>query len=83
MKTPSTIFSVPTTQVVLNVHPGNPQVSVNLNNNTSPPSWITFNQNLSLNASTVQPVTLLNYAVGSMAGTVCGMGASFQIGASP
>jgi hypothetical protein len=53
-------------------------VTVNLRNNSAPPAWLNFNQTMTLDASTAQPITLLNYAIGSMAGTVAGMGASFN-----
>jgi hypothetical protein len=75
---PVATINLPNFAVTMNVHPGNPFVTVRLNNNTSPPSWLTFNQSLALDATTAQPVTLMNYAVGGMAGTVCGMGASFN-----
>ena len=63
---------------VLNVHQGAPIVNVDLKNNTSPPAWVTYHQPVNVDASLTSPVTLPNYAVGSAAGTIAGMGAGFD-----
>jgi hypothetical protein len=63
---------------VLNVHQGAPIVNVDLKNNTSPPAWVTYHQPINVDASLTSAVTLPNYAVGSAAGTISGMGAGFD-----
>jgi hypothetical protein len=59
---------------------GAPNVSVNLANNVNPPGYVVFNSAMNIDSSVTSPVTLTNYAVGSCAGTIAGMGASFNYG---
>ncbi len=75
---PATIFSSPVSSVPLNVHPGVPQVTLKLTGNTSPPSFINFDQQVNIDAGVTTPLTLVNFAVGTAAGTIAGAGASFD-----
>jgi hypothetical protein len=70
---PVTIFNSPG-PATLWVNQGAPIISVTLPHNTSPPAWTTFNQSVAVDATLNHPLTLLNFAVGSAAGTVQGLG---------
>lgn len=75
---PSTILSSGVT-AILNVHQGAPNVTLGLSGNPgTAPGYSPFNGAVTVDASVTAPITLLSYAVGSMAGTVAGMGASFN-----
>jgi hypothetical protein len=74
---PAVTLTSPVTVGIMNVAKGAPNVSVNLANN-NPPYYLPFNQSLVVDNSVTAPLTLLNFAVGQAAGTICGMGASFD-----
>ena len=75
---PAVTLTSPSTSVTLNVQMGAPFVTVNLKNNASTIGFTTFSQAINVDASVTMPVTLDNFEVGSCAGTVAGMGASFD-----
>ena len=75
---PQITLSSPVSMAALNVRqPNVDNVSVSIANN-NPPAYQTYNQGIQIDSSVTAPITLYNYPVGSMAGTVAGMGASFD-----
>jgi hypothetical protein len=80
VSSPTTIFAAGSgaTTAILNCKfPRVDNVSDAVSNN-SPVAYQVFNQGMQVDAILPQPVTLYNYPVGSIAGTVAGMGASFD-----
>ena len=77
---PSTIFAVGSgaSTAILNVQMGAPFVNVFVGGTPTPQAYTTFQNAINVDASVDAPVTLVNYEVGSCAGTVAGMGASFD-----